>query len=114
MGIGIGISRDNYSNECPIISVNVNPDPSLWSVLDHLQIGVYLIVKIKYHNCTNYEGVKILVYKDLTLQQLKNQVKIDPHFSENKFYASPVARFEPTTRGWQMAKSLCEVLQQDV
>ena len=36
------------------------------------------------------------------LEDLINQKTIDPHFSDNYKYHSPVARFEPTEEGWEM------------
>lgn len=84
---------------------NPNPDPSNWMILESRQIKDMLIVRIKYPNCTNYEGTKILVYEGVTIDQLKQQRAIDPHFSENEQFHSPVARFEPTARGWRMANA---------
>ena len=84
-----------------------NSDPARYDVLDHLQIGPYLIVKLRYLDCTNYEGTKVMVYVDCTMPQLLKQRRVDPHFAETKQYRSPVARFEPTKRGWNMAVTLC-------
>jgi len=41
---------------------------------------------------------------------LEKQGAIDPHFSDNHKYISPIARFVPTEEGLAMAKKLCEVL----
>ena len=46
------------------------------------------------------------VTKEELIKQGKD-VGIDPHFSDNKKYHSPIARFEPTDRGWEMALTLC-------
>lgn len=87
-----------------------NPDPSNYTIEKHIGIRNYTIVQIIYHDCTNYEGRKILVYKDCTIDDLKRQDIIDPHFSENKKYHSPIARFEPTENGWTMAVNLITTL----
>jgi hypothetical protein len=58
---------------------------------------------MKYLDCTNYEGIKILLFTDTTLSQLHKQKVIDPHFSDNKTIKSPFARFEPTPFGWSTA-----------
>lgn len=79
-----------------------NPDPSNYKIMNHLQYGENLLIKVKYIGCTNYEGLKVLLFKDTTLEQLKSQGRIDPHFSYNKEYKSPIARFEPTRAGWEM------------
>jgi hypothetical protein len=42
--------------------------------------------------------------------QLLAQGSLDPHFSENKEYLSPVARFAPTSEGWSMAEGLAKSL----
>lgn len=83
-----------------------NPDPSNYIIKRHLQTSKYLLIEITYPDCTNYEGNKILLYKNATLQQLKDQVYIDPHFSKNITLRSPIARFEPTQNGWNMAKTI--------
>jgi len=82
-----------------------NPDPKNFSVVDFLQAGRHLIVKVVYPNCTNYEGVKIMVYADMKWEDFSKLTKLDPHFS--KFELSPVARLEPTNRGWQLAQCIC-------
>jgi len=110
MGIGM-FSRDRYDEcscpkpvyEAPVVVHPGNPDPANYQLVDTLTIGNFLIVEIKYPNCKNYEGRKILVYEGVTWQKLRSQKLIDPHFSANKKFISPIARFEPTDRGWRMA-----------
>lgn len=77
-----------------------NPDPKNYKFLDTFQIGKYLIVEMLYPDCKNYEGKKILVYKDVTFKELQKQKLIDPHFSDNRKFRSPIARFEPSQRGF--------------
>ena len=83
-----------------------NPDPSNYSIIDSWTHKNYLLVKITYPDCKNYEGTKILLYHNVTLKKLKGQKLIDPHFSENTKYYSPIARFVPTKLGWLMGKEL--------
>jgi hypothetical protein len=115
MGIGLGSrSRDRYDDRVCTRKKSdklPNPDPSNFIITESLQIGNILLVKIKYPDCTNYEGMKILVYEDTTIQALIAQQKIDPHFSENAKYKSPLARFEPTDHGWSCAKVLANILR---
>jgi len=80
-----------------------NPNPYKYKILKTEQLGEYLIVKINYPNCENYEGNKILVYKNTTIDKLVSGKYIDPHFFDNKIYNSPIARFRPTKEGWNMA-----------
>lgn len=88
-----------------------NPDPKNYRVLKSEQINSYLLLVIIYPDCTNYEGRKILLFKNVTLQQLFDQKLIDPHFSNNKQYKSPIARFEPTENGWELGKQFVNFLE---
>ena len=87
-----------------------NPNPKNFIVLKECTIGNYLILKIKYPDCTNYEGIKILVYENVTLDMLKKQGSIDPHFSDNKNFHSPIARFVPTDDGAAFAGAFVSAL----
>lgn len=88
-------------------SLDLNPDPNNWKILQAKEVGKFLILMMEYPNCTNYEGKKILLFEDITLIDLVNQKQIDPHFfPANSNFKSPIARFEPTTRGWYMAEIL--------
>jgi hypothetical protein len=86
------------------------PDPSNYKIVQAKQVGNYLVLKIKYPNCTNHEGNKILVFKDLTPIDLLNQKLIDPHFFEERGFKSPIARFVPTKEGWDMALAFSSMM----
>ena len=86
------------------------PRADRWKIIKHLEIGDYLIISINYEDCTNYEGNKILVFKS-SLKKVTNQKYIDPHFSDNKKYIHPIARFIPTEEGWQLAVKLVKDLK---
>jgi len=90
--------------------VDPNPRADNWKILRAEEIKNNLVVEIKYPNCTNYEGRKILVYKNVKLIDLVNQKLIDPHFSDNVNYHSPFARLEPTANGWESALVLANSL----
>lgn len=75
------------------------PDPKNWKLLEYHKIGPYLIILINYPNCNNFEGKKILVYENCTLDDLVKQKDIDPHFSNDNTKFSPIARFKPNTDG---------------
>lgn len=74
-----------------------------YTILQHFEIDGFLVIKIKYNGVDRLEGIKIMLFEKCTLTQLLKQVEIDPHFSDNKEKISPIARFEPTERGWEMA-----------
>ncbi len=120
MGIGIGVSKARSSFPSgPTIYTEPkkrkkklpNPDPANYKIEKAREIGKYLLIEIKYPDCVNYEGSKILLYRDVTLIDLVNQKYIDPHFFENTKYASPIARFVPTQEGWDMGLKLIEAMK---
>jgi len=87
------------------------PDPKNYKILKAEQINKFLVLVIKYPNCTNYEGDKILVYEDVTINELTERSKkygLDPHFFDDKKYLTPIARFEPTDKGWEYAIRFCK------
>lgn len=107
--MGIKLFKPSSSNNGNYIAVpSGNPDPFNYTIVESVQKNNFVLLKIRYHGCTNYEGLKILLFKDVFLHDLLNQTSIDPHFSDNNSYHSPIARFEPTNFGWNMALSIIE------
>lgn len=92
--------------------VYYSPSPALenYTIVRHQQFGNNLVVKIKYNDVPNYEGNKIMVYKNCDLNALKEQKLIDPHFSDNEEKYSPFARFEPTLYGWKIACIVAQIV----
>jgi hypothetical protein len=112
MGISIGFSRSSYDStpiKQIIYETRYSPNPNLerFKIQRYQEIKNYLVVEINYYDATNYEGNKILVFQDYSIEKLKRRKSIDPHFSENKKFKSPIARFEPTKKGWSKAISFC-------
>ena len=103
--VTVNIPKENIPKDKQVFG---NPNPDKYEIIKSISIGSWLIIEIKYLDCFNYEGKKILVYKDTKLSQLMNQKHIDPHFSENKKFLSPFARFEPTDEGWNSAVKFCK------
>ena len=106
MGVSLMGSRSSYDESSTPKPSFPNPDPRKFKIEKSSKLNSILIILINYEGCTNYEGNKILVFKDIEIDDLKRQGSIDPHFSENKEFHSPIARFEPTARGWGMAHTL--------
>lgn len=88
-----------------------NPDPSNFAIINHRQIGAALVLLVRYPDCTNYEGHKILVFENQDLHSVQEIGFLDPHFMEHS--RSPVARFEPTNRGWRLAILLAGLIPSD-
>ena len=103
------ISSSSFDSTKESVLTKNNPDPYNYTIKMQVQIGKYLIVYIIYPDCTNYEGKKILVYKDIKFEDLQKQMKIDPHFSDNKRYYSPIARFKPDKEGIDMTIRFCKL-----
>ena len=98
MGCNI-LKRSCYTNENAIAP---NPSPDNWTLLDLYQMKNAYVMRVKYNGCTNFEGVKVMVYKG----QYVEREWLDPHFSMDD--SSPIARFNPSTEGLQMALALGE------
>ncbi len=73
--------------------------------------GKHIVLQVKYPNCNKcaFEGLKTLVYLNVTEIAMANWRRIDPHFRQStqtisKTEApSPVARFPGTENGFQDA-----------
>jgi hypothetical protein len=84
------------------------PDAAKYEVLDAQQIGRHLVMRVKYPNCfrCEFEGVKILVFGNVTAMDALKWKRIDPHFrnpNPRSLVAeapSPWARFPGTDDGW--------------
>jgi hypothetical protein len=85
-----------------------NPNPYVFKIVNHFEHNGFLLVLINYPNCTNYEGNKVLLFKNMTYRRLMKQKVIDPHFSATDKFNSPIARFEPTALGWYLGQALIE------
>jgi len=102
MGISIGMSSCSYYDTPAATKSLPNPDPRNFSVDAMVSVNSKWILKVTYHDCTNYEGAKIMVFEKKPPIDV-----IDPHFCDSKDHISPIARFEPTDRGWKMAVQFC-------
>lgn len=89
--------------------VEGNPNPLNYKIVKYHQHQNNLMIWLVYPDCNNYEGNKILIFKNTDLQDLTKQKKIDPHFSDNKKYKSPFMRLEPTDEGWNIGKQVLEM-----
>jgi len=88
-----------------------NPNPLCYRILSVWEYRGWLVVRIKYPNCTNFEGEKILVYRGMTENQLRKKNGIDPHFHEDLLL---VARFQPTELGERLAKKFVITTAQQI
>lgn len=96
----MGISMFGRCQSSPYAAPESNPNPCSFTIIKECVIvkgnNEFLILKVNYPDCKNFEGDKIMVYfgfnsSERLLKQSKG--KLDPHFS--KEHTSPVMRFNP-------------------
>lgn len=108
--MGISLGRKSCMS-CTPTSANApapNPNPGRFKVLGTEQVGRNVVAKIKYLDCTNFEGVKICVYRGVSCSQIREARILDPHFAERGL--APFARFEPTREGEEAARNFARML----
>ena len=83
-----------------------------FEILEAQQVGPCLVMRVKYPSCRNcvHEGVKVMVFANVTAIEALRWKRIDPHFrgepdetSKEREAPSPLARFPATEKGWRMA-----------
>ena len=77
----------------------------LFTVLERKEIPPFLVARLKFSECHNFNGEKIIVWEGAEIDPIRGRVIIDPQFREG---ANIVAMFEPTQRGWAYALKFCE------
>ncbi len=112
MGIGIGKPSCRSSYEySPRCKITPNPNPYRFSVVTEEYHNPYLIAAVKYHDCTVYNGIKIMVFKNL--KTLQDVIHLDPHFLDGKHSSlEPIARFPGNTTGAELAQLFVQGLLQ--
>jgi len=106
-------SKEYWLNAEPPVTT---PDKNKFQILEILEFGKNLLLKVKYPNCLNcaYEGTKVLLYTDVKLRDVIFWKEIDPHFADPKIKRRadqappPFARFPANDLGWKVA---CELAQ---
>lgn len=88
---------------CEVIQNN-QPDPKNFKIIQCWENFFGVLAEVIYPNCTNFEGRKLLLFKDITAKQLKEQKIIDPHFMDTRSYFNPIARFIPDDEGIKLGK----------
>jgi len=88
--------------------VTGDPNPTNFAIQKMKAIGPYVVVWVKYPDCTNFNGNKNLVYKNVSISVLNTTKILDPHFTKGDL--SPIARFRPGIQGWKNACGFCRLL----
>jgi hypothetical protein len=80
-----------------------NPNPRDFEILWVLETDDYLLAKVRYPQCTTFDGEKLLLFKGLRTEWLYSLKVLDPHFySESNL----VARFKPDDEGLKLAMEI--------
>lgn len=85
-----------------------NPNPAVFKITCHYTARGNTAIYINYPNCKNYEGDKIIVFRNMSFREIQKLREIDPHFTEN---GKIFARFAPTDDGWTHACWLLSVIK---
>lgn len=89
-----------------------NPNPHNFEIICIDEVCGHSLVLLFYPDCTNYDGRKILFFRNIGNDIIKSMKSINPHFlKERGIY--PFARFEPTEAGARAAEKLAMVLSID-
>ena len=81
-----------------------DPQPHRFEVISVELLDGYTLAKIKYPDCQNFDGIKILIYEGDVRDEINNAKILDPHFLEKGL--SPVARVKPAYGGFDAIKFL--------
>jgi len=108
--------RGPFSRTCCLTPPNSeirlpNPNPARFTILRTKQVGSAVVAEVRYPDCTNYEGRKVLVFDNTNEDALRKRTTLDPHFAES---GGPVARLEPTERGWSLATEIALNVSVDI
>jgi len=84
------------------VGVSSNPDPKNFKITMLIKSEGFTLAKVKYPDCVNYEGEKILIFEGDVSNELLTTKEIDPHFC-GEAHLSPIARFRPDANGLRLA-----------
>jgi len=82
-----------------------NPDPSRWTLLRGWEFENACVVEVRYYDCTNFEGRKVMVFRG-GQGAVGEGGSLDPHFCRRD--NALMARFRPDAAGIAMAIQLAE------
>lgn len=92
-----------------VVQNNNNPDPSNFRIEALVEQNGHCLLSVKYPNCTNFKGTKVLLVK-ATKKRILGLKVLDPHFLEEGSNIEVLARFRPTKQGWELGLSVLKSL----
>jgi hypothetical protein len=88
------------------------PNPARFEIVRSVARGSSCVAEVRYPDCTNFEGRKVLVFLRESPEGLARRATLDPHFSAAG--GGPFARFEPTEAGWRWASRLAMTMSNEL
>lgn len=105
MGVSL-FSRSSDGRRAAGTLLPTDPDPATFTIKRLIQVGTFVVGHVQYPNATNFEGNKVLVWENATVDDISQLEVIDPHFLENN---SIIARFRPDANGIASAIRYCKL-----
>ncbi len=105
--------RPSCNNYGPPPVQTGNPNPYNFFVKKSFEHNRYVLVWIRYPDCHNFDGNKILLIDNQSKEYekcLKNK-KLDPHFLEENHI---IARFRPEEQYFSVGKALIYEMSQNI
>ena len=102
-------SNEDFSGILPPKKDSVNPNPFNFQVTKRQDKGDFSLLEVKYPNCTNFKGNKILLLKRNGIK-LENLKCLDPHFLEEHGNVEIFGRFRPTEDVWKLGLQMLEFM----
>jgi len=84
------------------------PNADVYQIEEVQRVGKHLVLKVRYPNCAkcSYEGLKVMVFLNVTEAEVLCWKRIDPHFrnaasgKQRTEAPGPAARFPGSKEGW--------------
>jgi hypothetical protein len=92
----------------------LTPDADKYEIKQFKRVGDHVVLRVLYPNCKlcAYDGVKVMVFLNVSEGQMLHWKRIDPHFRGNEYEKheapSPAARFPGNEYGWKDAVAFAE------
>ena len=87
------------------------PKPNNFNIVRLYETKNAICAWLNYPNSPNFEGNKIIVFEEISVNDLKKLEEIDPHFCDKHNHPYKIiARFRPTDQGWINAITFAKLI----
>ena len=103
-------NKKEIATQINAVPINNKPNPYQFQILRKYVYKSYVLIMVRYPDCKNYEGKKILLFSNNTGSYGGILYKdfLDPHFFEDY---PLIARFLPTQEGWELGLNFIKGLK---